>query len=268
MNGSSDELTLLRRTDDPRHYLSAESALLNYIRIADEIARLAPRGARVLDWGAGQGQMTLLLRRRGFAVTSYDVGPQDGDFASAFYPEVTVRRGTHPYHLPYPDAAFDVVLSCGVLEHVPYPAASLADIQRVLGPGGLFFIYNLPQRWSWPEKLRETLRLGGTHGRRFTLDDVADLLRGAGFAILTARRTNMLPKHFTGLPGPVRDAWGRLAPVNLWLDQRLAAVPGVNQVAGLLEVVAVKTGNAVNSDALATASALVGGRRQTAEPPP
>ena len=234
------ELSLLRRTADPRYYLSAESALLNYIRIADEIAHLAPAGGRLLDWGCGQGQMSFLLRRRGLQVTSYDVGPAETVGPSRLYPEITVRWGTDPIALPYADAGFDAVLSCGVLEHVPYPAASLAEIARTLRPGGQFFIYNLPQRWSWPESLRDLLRMGATHRRRFTLGDVQDLLAGAGFDLSLARRTNMLPKHMSGLPTALRDAYGRLAPANLWLDRRLAATPGVNQVAGLLEIVAVK----------------------------
>ncbi len=234
------ELSLLRRTDDPRYYLSAESALLNYIRIADEIAHLAPPGCRLLDWGCGQGQMSFLLQRRGLEVTSYDVGPTASLGPSRLYPEITVRRGTDPIALPYDAGRFDAVLSCGVLEHVPYPAASLAEIGRVLRPGGQFFIYNLPQRWSWPETLRDLLRMGATHRRRFTLGDVLDLLAGAGFDLSLARRTNMLPKHLSGLPPALREGYGRLAPANLWLDRRLAATPWLNQVAGLLEIVAVK----------------------------
>ncbi|MCW5852421.1 MAG: class I SAM-dependent methyltransferase [Anaerolineae bacterium] len=234
------ELSLLRRTDDPRYYLSAESALLNYIRIADEIAHLAPSGSHLLDWGCGQGQMSFLLQRRGLQVTSYDVGATESIGPSRLYPEITVRVGTHPIALPYDPASFDAVLSCGVLEHVPYPAASLAEIGRVLRPGGQFFIYNLPQRWSWPETLRDLLRMGATHRRRFTLGDVEDLLQGADFDLRRARRTNMLPKHLSGLPPALREGYGRLAPVNLWLDRRLAATPWLNQIAGLLEIVAVK----------------------------
>lgn len=241
-----DELTLLRRTDDPRHYLSAESALHNYIRIADEIAaRLkashdAAAPPRILDWGAGQGQMSFLLARRGLDVASYDVGAAEGEGSTRLFPEVRVRIGAHPFRLPYPDGAFDAVLSCGVLEHVPLPAASLAELNRVTRPGGLLFIYNLPQRHSWPERVREALKMGGTHERRFTVDDARDLLTGAGWRVESERRTNMIPKHLTGLPGRLRGAYGKLAPANLWLDEKLSAIPGLNTIAGLLEFVAVK----------------------------
>lgn len=238
--GAGDELGLLRRTHDPHYYLSADSALRNYIRMADEIAATLWSGARVLDWGAGQGQMSFLLQRRGLEVTAYDLERAQRKTAEPLFPEISIEYGTAPIALPYPDAAFDAALSCGVLEHVPYPAASLAEIARVLRPGGYLFIYNLPQRWSWPETLRDLLRMGATHRRRFKLGDVRDLLAGAGFDLSLARRTNMLPKHLSGLPPVLREGYGRLAPVNIWLDRRLAATPGVNQVAGLLEIVAVK----------------------------
>lgn len=238
--GANDELELLRRTHDPHYYLSADSALLNYIRMADEIAATLPPGARVLDWGAGQGQMSFLLQRRGLDVTAYDLERAQRKTAEPLFPEIAIEYGTAPIALPYPDAAFDAALSCGVLEHVPYPAASLAELARVLRPDGYLFIYNLPQRWSWPELARETLRMGDTHRRRFTLQDVRDLLKSTGFRIETARRSNMLPKHLSGLPDSVRAAYQQLASGNISLDRRLSAIPGVNRFAGLLEIVAVK----------------------------
>jgi SAM-dependent methyltransferase len=41
--------------------------------------------------------------------------------------------------MPFDDARFDVVLSTEVLEHVPYPEKYLAEVKRVLMPGGTFF---------------------------------------------------------------------------------------------------------------------------------
>jgi SAM-dependent methyltransferase len=41
--------------------------------------------------------------------------------------------------MPFEDASFDVVISTEVLEHVPNPDAYLAEVKRVLKPGGMFF---------------------------------------------------------------------------------------------------------------------------------
>jgi SAM-dependent methyltransferase len=54
------------------------------------------------------------------------------------------------YRLPFPDAAFDVVICSEVLEHLhEYPKA-LAEIRRVLKPGGTF-VPTVPR--AWPEKI-------------------------------------------------------------------------------------------------------------------
>ena len=55
---------------------------------------------------------------------------------------------------------FDAVLSCGVLEHVEDPDASLDEIRRVLQPGGTFYVYKLPNRASYLEAIAR--RLGST----------------------------------------------------------------------------------------------------------
>ena len=93
-----------------------------YERIADRIA--GDRPAHVLDWGCGAGQMTSLLRERGLEVTAYDYRP--GLDAPVFeplehYPDVKAHLSSEPVTLPFEDAAFDAVLSCGVLEHVHDP---------------------------------------------------------------------------------------------------------------------------------------------------
>jgi len=64
--GKAKELPNFLHIDQP-------IGIWNYIRIANDIARQTPR-RDLLDWGCGLGQMTYLLRRRGFQVTAFDIG--------------------------------------------------------------------------------------------------------------------------------------------------------------------------------------------------
>jgi SAM-dependent methyltransferase len=240
-----------RSSDSPYMvHLQSPFSVANYIRIADEVARLSRRTQRtagseappaILDWGAGFGQLSYLLAARGCAVTSYDLGAP-GTYPLPIEPARTILRDAHPSRLPFADCTFDVVVSCGVLEHVEDDGASLDEIHRILRPGGLFPIYNLPQRWGCVELLVKALRLGYTHERRYSASGARRLLAAHGFKVRWMRRSNLLPHTFRGLPPSIRSALTANASTLLALDLALGRIPLLNQVAGILEMLAVRSG--------------------------
>jgi SAM-dependent methyltransferase len=226
-------------------HLQSEFSVANYLRIADDVARLAQRRARasghtqlprVLDWGAGYGQLSYLLAGRACDVTSFDVGTP-GTAPLPMCPTMALVRSDHSWRLPFDDASFDVVVSCGVLEHVPEEDASLEEIHRVLRPHGMFLIYNLPQRFGYTELIVRAFKLGYTHERRYGVRATRRLLLRHGFAVRRVRRSNMLPHNFRGLPAPLRARLTAHAGTLLRADLALAAVPGLNALSGILELV-------------------------------
>jgi ubiquinone/menaquinone biosynthesis C-methylase UbiE len=134
--------------------------------------------------------------------------------------------------LPFDDASFDAVLSCGVLEHVQDPDGSLEEIRRVLRAGGTFYLYNLPNRWAYTERIARLLGLYYhgklPHDRVYTLRSARELLERQGFEVGELRRAHMLPLV---LGGPGRLVWG--------LSSALEHVPGLNVLATTIEGVAV-----------------------------
>lgn len=227
-------------------HLDQPVGVWNYIRIANEMERALPAG-RLLDWGCGFGQMTYLLRRRGFDVTPFDVGPEDTKLPDVpLTRDLRVVRSVHPTRLPFPDESFDVVLSCGVLEHVDEFSApgnelrSLAEIRRVLRAGGTFVIYQLPQRHAWQEAITRRLHLGYAHPRRYTAREIKGMLDSAGFDVTRLVRNNLLPKNLTGVPTFVRDVYSTLSRPIIALDGLLSRVPLLNRVAGVMEILARK----------------------------
>ncbi len=217
----------------------------NYIRIANEIADRIPTG-QLLDWGCGLGQMTYLLRRRGFEVTPYEIGSTiDNDLPDMPLTRlVRPIRAEHPTQLPFPSGSFDAVLSCGVLEHVDEfsepgnEERSLGEIHRVLRSRGHFPIYQLPQRHTWQEALAGALGVGYVHPRRFVAHEIRCMLERHGFEVASLRRNNMLPKNLSGMPAAVRSMYSRFATGILAVDDALSQIPGLNRVAGVLEVLA------------------------------
>ncbi len=230
-------------------HLQSEFSVANYIRIADEVANrghsLSGQDAhtlpRVLDWGAGVGHMSYLLSRRSCAVTSYDIG-ESGTWPLEIDPSLPIQRDSHPSRLPYGRSAFDVVVSCGVLEHVPDEDATLDEIHRVLRPGGLFMIYNLPQRLGYTEFIVRAFRLGYTHERRYSGAGARRLLARHGFAVQVLRRSNMLPHNFRGLPTPLRAALTSRAANLPRADLMLSTIPVLNRISGMLELVVQRLG--------------------------
>lgn len=228
------------------HFLHLDQpiGIWNYIRIANEIALRVPPG-RLLDWGCGLGQMTYLLRRRGFDSTPFDVGAVASNLPDLpLTRDLNIVSSTHPTQLPFDADSFDAVLSCGVLEHVDEFSApgnerrSLLEIHRVLRPAGYFPIYQLPQRYTWQEAITRTLRIGYSHPRRFTASEIRSLLQATGYRVESLRRNNMFPKNLTGLPETVRDLYSRFSRGVIAMDDALSRVPGLNQFAGVLEIVA------------------------------
>jgi len=225
-------------------HLDQPIGIWNYIRIANEMAERIPRG-RLLDWGCGFGQMTYLLRRRGFDVTPFDIGAPDSRLPEVpLSRDLQVVRSAHPTELPFADRSFDVVLSCGVLEHVDEfsepgnELKSLAEIGRVLRPRGYFSIYQLPQRYTWQEAVTRRLGVGYAHPRRYTASEIRDMLTRAGFDVERLRRNNLFPKNLTGVPEPARILYSRFSRALIRIDDALSRLPVLNQIAGVLEIMA------------------------------
>ena len=128
-----------------------------YVAIADRVGRDRP--GRLLDWGCGWGQVSALLLERGLDVTSFDwsEGAPEAEVQLEKFPKITAFRSSQPVALPYADDSFDAVLSCGVLEHVHDADASLDELKRVMRPGAAFYVYKLPNRFSYLEAVARLL---------------------------------------------------------------------------------------------------------------
>jgi 2-polyprenyl-3-methyl-5-hydroxy-6-metoxy-1,4-benzoquinol methylase len=215
--------------------IASPVGLAQYVDIAAEIAA-SVRGGRVLDWGAGWGQTSLLLRAHGARVVAYDVedkGAATGLLHGTGVPYV-VSAGPG---LPFADGVFDAVLNCGVLEHVDDETVALRELRRVLRPGGRLFTYHLPNRHAYTEWLGR--RLGRFHhDRTYTRRQATMLFEDAGFRVESCRPFHVLPRNVWGrvsprlsLPEWAGEAYGRA-------DAALARIPGLRRVATAWAVVA------------------------------
>ncbi len=151
---------------------------------------LADVGGEVLEIGAGTGHN---LAHYGPGVTRLVVTDPEpamldrlrrklSDVPVASSPEVdlVVQRASADA-LPFPDDSFDVVVATLVLCSVPDQPAALAEVRRVLRPGGrLVFLEHVaadgrPRRLAWQHRVEPLWKrlVGGCHLTRRTADAIA-----------------------------------------------------------------------------------------------
>jgi SAM-dependent methyltransferase len=110
------------------------------------------RPARVLDFGCGLGQFVRHARAQGLDVEGVDAYSDEfARWRARLPPEIADRvRTIEAGRIPHPDASFDAVIANFVFEHIETPAPALAEIARVLKPGGAFLAL-FPTGDTWYE---------------------------------------------------------------------------------------------------------------------
>jgi SAM-dependent methyltransferase len=119
-------------------------------RIAADAAAAAPAGARVLEVGCGPGRLAIRLAgQHGLDVTGLDLDPAmiERARANAAHRGNGHKRGPSflvgdVAALAFPDRSFELVVSTLSMHHWADPAAGLAEIGRVLRPGGRALIWD------------------------------------------------------------------------------------------------------------------------------
>ncbi len=104
-----------------------------------------PAGSTVVDIGTGEGQIARLLTQNlGCEVTGIDPSPVQVREAEARGGGVRYLLGSAD-DLPVPSGSFDAAIACLVFEHIADMDTALAEVARVLKPGGTFlFLLNHP----------------------------------------------------------------------------------------------------------------------------
>ncbi|MFT4201043.1 class I SAM-dependent methyltransferase [Gordonia sp. (in: high G+C Gram-positive bacteria)] len=153
-------------------------------------------GVSAIDIGAGQGRHSFEMFRRGADVIAFDQSESDmtdvGTMFDAMIAEKQVPASAKAraevgdaLHLPYADDSFDVVLMSEILEHVPADEAAIAEMVRILKPGGKAAV-TVPR--YWPEKICWALsdeyhEVEGGHVRIYKASELASKLEAAGLKV-------------------------------------------------------------------------------------
>jgi demethylmenaquinone methyltransferase/2-methoxy-6-polyprenyl-1,4-benzoquinol methylase len=166
---------------------------------------LGARRGRVLDLGAGTGELAGRLANAGYRVTALDLDVAALRTGRAAASSGVVWVAGDATRLPFADSAFECVICNSAIEHIPDDRATIRESARVTRAGGQIIVTtdSLPARSSWwlrwiPHRWRRSeLRidsdfdraLAASHQRRhrvvrfYDAQHLAALLDAGGFRV-------------------------------------------------------------------------------------
>ena len=182
------EAEVMDKPEEARDYDAMDHAAVNARFVADFQAAHGPmRGGEVIDIGTGPARQPILLCRadRNARVLGVDLsgpmlelGRKNVDHAG-LADRVRFARGDAK-SLPFPDGRFEGVISNTIVHHVPEPAPALAEMARLVAPGGTLFVRDLAR----PDTEAEVVALVERHAADETVT-ARSLLRDSLRAALT-----------------------------------------------------------------------------------
>lgn len=196
-------------------------------------------GSATLDLGCGEGRVSRELTDLGHLVTAADLSPSLLEAAERAESAAGYRLADVEA-LPFPDNSFDRVVAYNVLMDVPDVPRAVAEIARVLSPGGVFtmsVVHPFADACSVDESGGFTVSRDYLKGGQFNtaehragldmhwsgwarpLHEYLDALGAAGLAVTAMREPT--PERVDG-PYSGMAAWQRM-PLFLWLNARHCA---------------------------------------------
>jgi len=157
----------------------------------DSLYKYIKKTDRILDQGCGTGRYSFTLYKLGYEnIVGMDFSPKlleiAKENAKKLNYEIKFVEGDIR-NMPFKDGSFDVVISAGVIEHVPETEKAMSEISRVLKDEGYLFIH-VPHRISTftiIKLIRKSFGLWSLgYEKSFTKSEVRNLLKENGFIVL------------------------------------------------------------------------------------
>jgi len=212
---SREELVFLRKCF--RAY-SSRGHMKNVVDDLVVMEKYTPPPGKVLDFGCGIGLQAYLLAHLGYDVYGLETVEDkslDGFLKGKAETHIksreesmrgvweTIQKKSRVHfqfydgrNIPFPNGHFDVVLAYAVFEHIPPKEVPniIKGVGRVLKPGGILYVFQLPQRTSYTEFVARKLGLE-SHEYLWSYSSINAALNRSGFKIKFYKQVDMMINH-------------------------------------------------------------------------
>jgi ubiquinone/menaquinone biosynthesis C-methylase UbiE len=207
------EPEVMDSAEEARDYDAMDHAAVNRVFVADFLSIWDGKGP-ILDAGTGTAQIPIELCRQSLAarVVAIDMADhmlrvgQENVRRAGLADRIRLQR-CDAKRMPFGDGAYAAVISNSIVHHIPEPARVLAEMVRILRPGGLLFVRDLlrPSDQEKVTQLVATYAAGANDHQQqmfadslraaLTLAEVRELVAALGFDPATVRQTT--DRHWT-----------------------------------------------------------------------
>lgn len=138
------------------------------------------RGGKYFDAGCGTG---LILRHCPKNSVGLDINPRNIEKARKYLPGIKLILGDIE-NTPFNDNFFSTVICTEVFEHLPNPSKALAEILRILEPGGVL-IGTVPKvNFFWRLRVLSSTHPGEPYHKEYKRDEISRLFYGRKIILL------------------------------------------------------------------------------------
>jgi ubiquinone/menaquinone biosynthesis C-methylase UbiE len=194
------EPEVMDRPEEAREYDAMDHSEVIARFVADFLAAHGPgRGGELLDVGTGPARIPIALCRadRRFKILGVDLAGPMLDLArrnaaeAGLTDRIRFARGDAK-NLPFPDGRFEAVVSNTIVHHIPLPEAALAEMVRLVAPGGTLMVRDLARpedatvveslvdRHAGSEPVAARNLLRDSLNASLTLEEVRAIIEGLG----------------------------------------------------------------------------------------
>lgn len=173
------------------------------------------QGPRVLELGCGPGKYVALLCSAGFDVVAVD--PYSFPSWELIQANSSARMHDKVFaeSLPFADASFDQVTCLGALLYFEDPVLALAEIRRVLKPGGRMVMRTVNKNNLYT--LKTGKRLDPASRQLYSMDELIALIQKSGFSVIDSFSYGFWPPAFTDIWWYLTCMW-----IPVWVQDRLS----------------------------------------------